>query len=118
MESNTSYLNSCEEQPLQPNCPAVWKGDYAVFYGMHVGGISQIALSVLGSLAVIFAIARKRSARSAGNFSDRFPLYIAITDLLWGISHITDHIVILSSHYYPDKWVVLLIANTNYLCMG
>lgn len=86
---------------------AICGDNQLAFYAIHYVALCVITISLLLSLLVIKSIHTKwRDYSSKLDFPIRFPLYLAVADTLWGISHFTDHLYLLTSETYPTSHFV------------
>jgi hypothetical protein len=95
---------------IKPGNSAILGDNYWAFYGVHIIGMLVITVSTISSVVVILNILSHRCTRN-WDFSDRFPLYLAIADGLWGISNLTtDHIVLLVTKVFPPSEIATLLS--------
>jgi len=88
---------------------AVLNDNYLAFYTIHYTAVFFIMSSLVTCPVVIVSILM-RAAKEKIDFSDRFPLYLATTDFLWGLSHLADHMVLIVTKVYPDKTAATLLS--------
>lgn len=124
-----NWLHNLSE--IKPGNSAIIGGHKLTFYGIHAAGIILSLVSLGSSLAVIFSILsanrihlvwtlkrRKLSTDLSTNcggstwdFSDRFPLYMAVADTLWSIVNLgLDHAILLITRKFPDKTLETFLA--------
>jgi hypothetical protein len=85
---------------IEPSHSAILGGNHFLFYIIHTIAICVLITFLLSCLFVIISILS--SKQKSLDFADRFPLYLAIADGLWGISHLTDHLIVLTTHTIPQ----------------
>ncbi|KAJ3107564.1 hypothetical protein HDU97_003869 [Phlyctochytrium planicorne] len=61
-------------------------------YALHGAAMVVIVASIFGSGMVIFSTIRRSKYSTIG---ERFPLYVAIIDFMWSVSHSIDHAMML-----------------------
>jgi hypothetical protein len=110
---NFSWIISISE--VKPGGSSVLGNNYPLFYTIHSIAIIVILCSTVICLLVINSIrqrVRKRkrkrgkgiwTKKDGFGFSDRFPLYIALTDLLYGVVYLSDHLHLLIRKTFPTK---------------
>lgn len=89
---------------ITPGGSAVLGRNYVAFYTIHCVALYMIVVSLLSCFVVLYKILSKwRKCKSKIDFPVRFPLYLAIADTLWGISHLIDHTYLIAFHAYPTS---------------
>jgi len=87
---------------IGPGKSAILGGNYPAFYIIHGAALTVIAISVLSCIVLIsWILCKWKTSGLEINFSVRFPLYLAIADILWGVSHFTDHLYLVTTQVYP-----------------
>jgi hypothetical protein len=91
---------------------AVLGGNYTWFYIIHMVAVSLIVAS-LTSCAIVIGCIIKGCGKKKTDFAERFPFYLAVADLLWGISHLIDHLFLLATHTYPSSHTLSVLLSIN-----
>lgn len=99
---------------IRPGFSAIAGENRLAFFAIHHIAICVITLSFASSLVVIKSIhAKWRDSTSKLDFPTRFPLYLAIADNLWGISHFADHMYLVTTETYPSAESVKELLSMN-----
>jgi len=96
---------------------AILSGNYVAFYTIHYTAIFFIMSSLVTCPVVIISILM-RAAKEKIDFSDRFPLYLSMTDFFWGASHLADHMVLVVRKVYPNKNAATLLSISLWFFLG
>lgn len=92
---------------IRPGFSAICGENKLAFYAIHYTALCIITVSVISSLAVLKSIYSKwKDSSSKVDFSVRFPFYLAVADILWGMSHFTDHVYLVTAQVYPSAALV------------
>ncbi len=92
---------------IKPGYSAICGENRLAFFAIHYTALLVITISLVSSLAVLKSIYTKwKDSSSKVDFSVRFPLYLAVADILWGISHFTDHMYLVTAQVYPKAAIV------------
>ncbi|OXA58686.1 uncharacterized protein LOC110845534 [Folsomia candida] len=104
---------------IEPGKSTILGGNKFVFYAIHTTGLIIILISITASLSVMLNVYQNFNRKKKSDFSDRFPLYISICDLLWGVSNLLgDHVVLMIYQVFPSKGIATLLAVNLFFFFG
>jgi len=115
--ASESFYWLLDASEIKPESSAILSQNYFAFYTIHYTAIVLIVTSLVSCVFVIISIfsgAKKHNL----DFSDRFPLYVAIGDFLWGVSHFIDHLILITRTIYPSSRVVTLLGVNLFFFLG
>lgn len=93
---------------------AILGGNRLAFFAIHHTALCTITVSFVASLIVISRVLLKwRNSKSTTDLSIRFPFYLAVAESLWGISHFSDHLYLVTTQVYPAAQNVKLALSIN-----
>jgi len=110
-----SWFHDIKE--IKPGNSAILNENYVAFYTIHYTAVLLIATSLISCPIVIISILI-RATKEKLDFSDRFPLYLAISDFFWGLSHLTDHLVLITQKTYPNATPATLLSINLWFFLG
>jgi hypothetical protein len=102
-----------ENSEIAPGKSAVLDSNEILFYTIHLCGMVIIFGSVISCALVILSVCTdsRKVTNKKWDFSDRFPIYLAISDGLWGLSNLSaDHVVLMIRQVFPEKKVATALA--------
>lgn len=87
---------------ISPGGSAILGENRFAFFAIHHTALCTITISFVASLIVISKIYGKwKYSKNKLDLAIRFPLYLAIAEALWGISHFSDHLYLVTTQTYP-----------------
>lgn len=100
--------------------------NYLVFYTIHITSLVIVFISILSCISVLISVILNSKSSKSGNeynaavggFTKRFPIYLAIADALWGLSHSLDHTYLLVYHKYPEKPLSTFLSLNCWVGLG
>ncbi|KAI9183841.1 hypothetical protein H9P43_002893 [Blastocladiella emersonii ATCC 22665] len=113
-------------------------GNEPMFYAVHLSACINGVASLLGCIAVLLHVAAvpvprvvsvwtrglfhpwgtDRTAAKRVDFSARFSRYLAVADLIWHTSHLTDHALLLAHKEYPEDSLATGLALNLFVWFG
>jgi len=114
-EPEYSWLQDIRQ--IQPGSSAILQNNHLAFYFIHYTAFFFLFVSLISCMVVIVSILM-RATKEKLDFSDRFPLYLATTDFLWGLSHFADHLVLTINTIYPNKTTAILLSSSLWFFLG
>lgn len=110
--TQSNWLISTSE--VKPGGSAIIGGNRLAFFAIHHIALCIITISSISSVIVIHKIIFGwKNSSVVLDFPLRFPLYLAVADVLWGISHFIDHIYLVTTQQFPENQIVIDALSIN-----